>query len=1453
MDETLRLVAILGVLSVVFFTSAFMMPNFTGFTTSTSGTDSNLTIWDQTDAKGGGMLKYTYPTNTQPYFSEDCNAFKSLSSSWDVYFYANYTNSTSDAIDNTTGNCMISLNKTGSFTPWINMTYNETLGYWQYHTNFTYKGDREWKVNCTSSLYDDLTLSDTGGVTITNSPPCIFDRYSAGGPLKNLSTSEDQTAHYYLNLNSTDDDYQDQGSLTYGHGSSGWGDTYMSLDASGHFTILVTSNSDPSLFNVTFTVTDTDSSSDTAYMLINVNFTNDAPVMSTLPTSATEDTEFNETANPESVITATDEESNTPFVFNLTFVSCQKAHWIPYPTDNCTLFNFTTSEDNLTILNFTPTNWDVGTYQLNFTVTDNGSQQFGYNATAWQVVWFNVTNVNDPPSLVPLNGTDVQVNQSERLYVAFNGTDIENDTLLFNATTLVWNDTTGNYSIYTNASFFPINTNNTGYPNASSVGIIDLIANNNYVGNYTLNVTLTDNGSTDGVQENLTQYMLINISVLNVNDPPALENLSATLPMAVQELPYRYYYGASDPDLETPYGDTLSFGFDFYQCETPNGTTCDGLDPNSTFSVTKTGVKTAMLYVFAVRNDTGNYTLNMTVTDSGGLLNWTLVELNITADEAPVINATSAISGYNQSDSLFYRFNVTDPEDDPLNITNVTLYRNLTTCPSNLFPVGIDSSGYPPLINLTLNYTNLTNAQVGNYTLEINATDKWNRTTTHHINISIGNINDPPQIINWTACDGSTVYPLNFSIDENTFYCIKLNDPDPDLLVPKDTYNEKVTYLMELISCNATNDYVPSGNCSMKASIDIDYDTGIIGIGGGSGFTPENETWHGNYTYNLTINDTAHLRASRLFTMEIRPVNDPPVFTNLNDTINMTSEEPFYMQLNATDEENNTPFTFGVSFTWCDTGNCDLFTINGTTGEVNFTPDMTDVGNYTANFTVTDAGNLTYGFSNSTGWNLSDISVERKYHSPTVEYVYPTNPSTYNMTEGTTRKFSYEANDTTDNDPLDCYWYVTGTDGNMTLVDPDASFVYIQGVGNIYGNPIYDCNTTPGVSGFWSYTVSYDDALNLSQRDVNITLVVRDPQGFEDNYTVQMTAVGSNRPPRFQGPMQDPIQWYSGMTITPLDLDDYFIDDYGEVLTYTYSGGSLVGSKIGVSINVSSVTFSAPQNFEGETWIYFIANDSEYTNTSDNITLRVLFQEEKEVDKPVSVYTPRTASLDIVVDDIVAIDMFNSSLANLTIINDGQYDLKNINLTAVTNESNITLALEDTLIPELLQGESFTTHLNISLGMLNENQTYLAYIFATTESPAISESATITIKVNPSNQTKVIIKLIMVKDLFEENPECMELYGLITQAEQSLRKDNIEEALRLTQLAVDNCNDMIDYAKLHRQNETAAGASISGAILLNPLFVMGFITAILALAMFGYWMMARRQSSNEAKKMDAGD
>jgi hypothetical protein len=717
MADFARYLAILVLVLAIATAACFMRAGLTGAFTYSAGTNSSLGIWDDTESMGGSKDKRTYPTS---YYEVSSQCWNKDAGFYQTSFYANYTNSSGVAINKSMGGCSIRYDSDGSGgyggagEQWMAMSYNASSELWENVTNFTYKGVLKYQVNCTSPSYDSFLLEDN--VSINNTGPCIYGRQ--GGPtdpLPPITCYENTICDYDFSENCTDDDQNDIGSLTYSYSVNPQYDPYFSMTGGGALQLNMTNLSASILINVQLQVEDDETPTSTS-MNITVNPVNDAPKFGTLPTGATEDVEFN-SSSPGAIITATDEESDYPLNITISITGCNKAAWVKGPSrNNCTLFYWNqTSGTTAEIFNFTPTNWDVGTYDVNYTAIDSGASDPPFNATSSTEVTFTVTNVNDRPNITAVNGTSVTLFQNDVLYVIFNGTDIENDTLLFNATTLRQNLTP-----YVSTSLFPIAKNETGYPNESAHGIMNYTLSNAQVGNYTLNITVTDDGTNP---VNLTDYVLVNFTIYNVNDPPALENYTVNW-LAVQEEEYTFFFNASDPDLLTVYSDNLTFGFSFTDCSTLNGSgDCNDFGLNSTFNITKLSNTAGYFRIIAERNDTGNYTMNLTVTDEGGLVNWTYINLTVVPDWPPSVNAPPSLV-LNQTENFWFEFNITDAENNTINITYRTLYRNLSFHSLDMFFINMSNATYPPYYNATMNYTPVANDQVGNYTVEINVTDE---------------------------------------------------------------------------------------------------------------------------------------------------------------------------------------------------------------------------------------------------------------------------------------------------------------------------------------------------------------------------------------------------------------------------------------------------------------------------------------------------------------------------------------------------------------------------------------------------------------------------------------------------------------------------------------------------------------------------------------------------------
>jgi hypothetical protein len=131
---------------------------------------------------------------------------------------------------------------------------------------------------------------------------------------------------------------------------------------------------------------------------------------------------------------------------------------------NTSMFSISSVNSTYGLINFTPTQSDVGNHSINFTVSDG-------DLTDSEVVWFNITEVNDVPYFdPPLPDMNATVNIT--FIYDVNATDEENSTLIYSD----------------NATIFNI---------SNTTGLINFTPTNDMVGNYSINLSVTDSVNTN--------------------------------------------------------------------------------------------------------------------------------------------------------------------------------------------------------------------------------------------------------------------------------------------------------------------------------------------------------------------------------------------------------------------------------------------------------------------------------------------------------------------------------------------------------------------------------------------------------------------------------------------------------------------------------------------------------------------------------------------------------------------------------------------------------------------------------------------------------------------------------------------------------------------------------------------------------------------------------------------
>ncbi|MBD3164951.1 hypothetical protein GF323_07165 [Candidatus Woesearchaeota archaeon] len=817
---------------------------------SVNDSDTNLTIWDDTD-------------------------FDSTLRATDmIIFYANYTNMSKGKTAD--GTCEIQFNFTGSWQNKTNMTYNGADAPWNYSRIIPYKGTTYFNVKCMNNSM--ATLNATDSISIINTKPIIDDD---AGRLADIIVYEDTPLAYNFSRNVSDVDLNDVLSYGYKIPHPFPNDGVFSMDYNtGVITFVPDTNDEAGMYDFLITAEDTEASSSTI-LPVNITAVNDQPQITNpsgnLFPNATSESYY------EYDINATDEEDSegAGLTYNISIYSCQRDNGDGMCNALNISFNRTTG-----LIKGTPTSSDPGNYTINVSLTDSGLGGIG-NKTDTKLVNLTVVDVNNPPVFT---------------YVCDNSRSAEEDTLfscILNATDP---DVSDDLDFSSNLSWF--NIENNGLKNATA----NFTPLNMHVGNYSIRITVTDGA--------LSDESIIDFTVNNTNDAPWIYNISNQT--AIVGLLYNYTVNAYDYDFLQPYNtftagsEDLIFGIN-----------------NTMLSITKLNETAAYMNFTATESRKGNYAIRLNVTDLENATYNLTFNLTIRNNTAPrfewICNGSRAI----QEEILTgCRVNATDLEGD-----------NFT------FSVNASASWFM-LNSITGNVSIFANdTEVGNHSLEFNATDVWGWSSSELItNFSVNNTPEAPyfhRLANLTATQG-VLFTLNLS--EN------VSDEDMNNYI-----GDTIYYYV--------NDSLPSGNFSINAT------TGLVN------FTPSNADV-GIYVINFTLNDSYGLKSSMAVNFTVLNVNDAPVLDYACDNERSAREDVlFNCTINATDADGDS-LTFDANLTWFNITN-----IPPAGAIANFTPLNAHVGNHSININVTDGmGGSDYIVINFTVNNTNDAP----YFSPAI-------------------------------------------------------------------------------------------------------------------------------------------------------------------------------------------------------------------------------------------------------------------------------------------------------------------------------------------------------------------------------------------------------------------------------------------------------------------------------------
>jgi hypothetical protein len=284
--------------------------------------------------------------------------------------------------------------------------------------------------------------------------------------------------------------------------------------------------------------------------------------------------------------------------------------------------------------------------------------------------------------------------------------------------------------------------------------------------------------------------------------------------------------------------------------------------------------------------------------------------------------------------------------------------------------------------------------------------------------------------------------------------------------------------------------------------------------------------------------------------------------------------------------------------------------------------------------------------------------------------------------------------------------------------------------------------------------------------------------------------------------------------------------------TYTIADGGHLTSYIDNSS--STVHITPTQGWYGNTWIIFNVSDGAYTITSNNVSLNVTYVESEQQQQQTggassgstTITDTKTAALSVSILPFEYLASYNKTIVPIKLKNTGQVALNSILLSLDMEKTiDIVAQLNKTNISQLVVGAEESVKITITSYNLTK-ESYEIRFLAHASSPTLNQTSVIYLKTNPKNRTEVEEKLRLVKDLFEENPECLDLWEMISDAEKELNRENLVRAKELTDLAVKNCMDLINYESTPIQQTIPGKEEIDYNQLINVFLLLSLFSVV---------------------------
>ena len=1161
-----------------------------------------------------------------------------------------------------------------------------------------------------------------------------------------------------------------------------------------------------------------------------INATNDFPNFTNINNTYN----FTAIAPLLSFLNASDEESQYPLNFTVTFntTSCTHASWSGMAdNENCSLYDFgltlINTSNTSALLDFAPTSTHVGVYYANVSVRDFGASyscphnyctsDYSQNKTTYysSIATFNVLaslefNTSNCDNKVFQEGQAGTCNVTVR-------TKGEADTINISSYSILRNYAAGQSGV-SNTSWFHANESATSSNFAYNI-TINVTPGKTEIGNWTINLTVNDTT----YNEVATSQIYVYVNRTN-NDAPDLLSIDNTDTSINLETVINLTVHDDDlfvPDKNSSYGgfnETTTFNRTILnRSNLAQALTLSNFDITVLqMPVSGTNRTTAEIRFTASSSDIGDYTINVSVNDSEGSLDYYLFNLTILNNSAPEWNDSISYSHTLTEDVAFYlnlSQNVSDPDGDTLTFSHTS---------NNSFPSIILNTATGE-INITAN-----DSDIGLHLVNITVSDGY-LTDVLNLTFIVNNVNDDPLIksissTNATPASGITNNSaINATEDNLTVFTMTLQDDDFRIPSAQSSfYDENLTASLTISGPN-TNlfSFVDSGAV-------VGNQTQFTAT-----FTP-NKTDVGDYNIAINVTDNSSVSTSWSLTLKVLETQHNPVISSLSNQ-STAENRTFYYDINVTDTESgndtsgtNTNFTF--SYTNLSGNNIFSSFFNTTTGIFNMTMNSSHIGSYRLNVSVNDSEGL---IDYDEFWIFI-------YGSPDV--TDPSPGAILNLTENSASVLNFTVNHSV-GDNLTYLFYVDGTECSyQNSANCNYTGSILRDTVNHYGN---------GTSLNWSFTPNFTDETYGNLKNLTLVVYPNSSSLINASYINQtvifkLNISHANAPLSFSGDISDqgPITVGNNLEI---DLTDYFSDadysdDYYNQSTSWTRTSNKTPSTLSSSVAQSwTVTFSA--SAATLELVNITANDSS-TNASSN-NFQILFVAATSSQTSSSSggggTTEVPVSLKLILPDPVSAFQKDKIELPITLKNTGQKTLNGIHLNAsvakngsIVNDVKISFTKKD--FSSLAEGEEINTTITVEINT-QEVGLYELTITGEVDSPSYTDWGKIYLTVKEG--VDVEERILFTEEFIVSNPECLELREMIDEAKVLSAQGKSTEALDKAEQALDSCKNAISQA----------GKGKPRGVIENKLYRYIIIATVCALvlgvAFYSYKRMKlrRRQQS----------